>query len=366
MSKIATFREKIMFIKQNKINSLQQLAEVADIFDKSYAGPHYKWHESQQDNRFNNNKTFDTNRGYGNRQFGKTFNPEGTRHRNWGIDSSNQNNNRSQDQRQNQNRMYNNRAINALALDSRSNRQNMRCNHCSRTNHMDNECYYKPVSVQSNARNKQDGQIRNQGNQNNWMPRRNENVRYIEDQEIEGEFEQPTNQGITFNRQSEFVTENGNNQKETRVKEIEGNQKRQHSICATFVSKFPDSCEEPTGYGFINGIPSKVTRDTAASCSFVSSKWVKQENYTGENALVTFAEGDSQIRPMAVLPVDTPFFTGQLTCIVSDDAKQDLLLGNYNGSKEDKIGGCKFEKRFDDSEIKKKYDARIKMKIIKR
>ena len=104
----------------------------------------------------------------------------------------------------------------------------------------------------------------------------------------------------------------------------------------------------------------KITRDTGASCSFVSSKWVKQENYTGENALVTFAEGDSQIRPMAVLPVDTPFFTGQLTCIVSDDAKQDLLLGNYNGSKEDKIGGCKFEKRFDDSEIKKKYDARIK------
>ena len=60
MSKITTFREKIMFIKQNKINSLQQLAEVADIFDKSYAGPHYKWHEPQQKNRYNNNKTFDT------------------------------------------------------------------------------------------------------------------------------------------------------------------------------------------------------------------------------------------------------------------------------------------------------------------
>ena len=123
MSKITTFREKIMYIKQNKANSLQELAEVADIFDKSYTGPSYKWHEPQHDNRFNNSKTFDTNRELGNRHFGKTFNPEGTRHRNWGIDSSNQNNNRSQDQRQNQNRMYNNRAINALALDSRNNRQ---------------------------------------------------------------------------------------------------------------------------------------------------------------------------------------------------------------------------------------------------
>ena len=52
------------------------------------------------------------------------------------------------------------------------------------------------------------------------MPRRNENVRYMEDQEIEGDFEQPINQIITFNRQSEFITENGNNKKETRVKEI--------------------------------------------------------------------------------------------------------------------------------------------------
>ena len=105
--------------------------------------------------------------------------PEGVRHRNWGVDNSNQNNNRSQEQRQNQNRMYNNRAINALALDSRNNRETIRCNHCSRTNHTDNECYYRPVNMQSNARNGQDGQFRNQGNQNNWIPRRNENVRLV-------------------------------------------------------------------------------------------------------------------------------------------------------------------------------------------
>ena len=74
-----------------------------------------------------------------------------------------------------------------LALDSRNNRQNIRCNLCSRTNHTDSECFYKPISIQNDARNKQDGQIRNQGNQNKWMPRRSENVRYMEDQEIEGE-----------------------------------------------------------------------------------------------------------------------------------------------------------------------------------
>ena len=35
-----------------------------------------------------------------------------------------------------------------------------------------------------------------------------------------------------------------------------------------------------------------------------------------------------------------------------------MLIGNYNESKEDKIGWCKFERIFDDSEIKKAYDAR--------
>ena len=74
---------------------------------------------------------------------------------------------------------------------------------------------------------------------------------------------------------------------------------------------------------------------------------------------MTLAEGSSQIRPLAKVEVETPFFKGKLTCIVSTDAKQDLLIGNYNGNKNDKIGGCKFEKLYNDSEIKKKYDIRM-------
>ena len=60
VSKIATFREKILYIKRNKVSSLQKLAEVDEIFDKSYTGPSYKWHEPQQDSRFNNSKMPDT------------------------------------------------------------------------------------------------------------------------------------------------------------------------------------------------------------------------------------------------------------------------------------------------------------------
>ena len=68
------------------------------------------------------------------------------------------------------------------------------------------------------------------------MSRKNENVSNVEEQEI-GEFEQPINEGITFNRPIEFTTASRNEQSETGRKEIEGNDRRQHSIHATFVNK---------------------------------------------------------------------------------------------------------------------------------
>ena len=360
MSKINSFREKLMYIKQHKINSLQQLAENADIFDKSYTGPSYNGHEPQQDDRFNSNNTSDMNRGSGNRYFGKTFNPDGTRHRNWAADNSNQNSNRGQEQKQSQNRMYNSRAINAVALDKRNSRQNKKSNYCSRTNHTENQCYYKPVNMQNNSRNSQDGQFRNQGNQSNGMTRRNENVRYIDEQEIDGDFERP---GITFNRESDFPLDNGNNQKETIMKERKENNRGEYNVYATFVEGF-DNCEDSTWYGRINRIPSKIIRDTGASCSFISSKLVKKENYTGEKVTVVFAEGKSQVKPVAMVPVTTPFYTGRLKCIVSEGAKHDLLLGNYNGNQ--KIGGCQFNRLFNDRNVKEVYDKRVKSENVRK
>ena len=143
------------------------------------------------------------------------------------------------------------------------------------------------------------------------------------------------------------------------MKENEESNRRQHNVYATFIEGMPDSCEESSGYGIINGIPSKVIRDTGASCSFINSKLVRKEDYTGENVSVVLAEGKSQIKPIAIVPVRTPFFIGRLTCIVSDGAKHDLLLGNYNGNFKERIGGCQFNRTFNDKRIKDMYDQRI-------
>ena len=234
MSKITNFREKVMYIKQNKVGSIQQLAVVADRFDQSYTGPSYKWNE--QDNRLNKTRIHDTNGGLGNNHVGKSFNPDGVRHRNWRSDSSNQNNNRYQEQRQTQNRTYNNRAINALVLDNRNTRNNIKCNYCFRTNHTDNDCYYKPVNTQNNNRSRQDGQFRNQEGRNNWMSNRNEHVRYMEEQNTESN--QQGQEGITFNRDIEFTNNTAVKHRETDAMEFNEHNRLHHSICATFVDRF--------------------------------------------------------------------------------------------------------------------------------
>ena len=182
----------------------------------------------------------------------------------------------------------------------------------------------------------------------------------MEGQNIGQEYNQQGQEGITFNRSEEIQDNNIHNNRETNNTEFNEDNRQHHSVYATFVEGLPEYCEEATGYGYINGIPSRVIRDSGATRSFISSKLVKKENYTGEEVTVDLAEGRSQVRPIAVVPVDTPFFTGNLTCIVSENAKHELLIGNYNANQNEKIGGCKFNRIYDDREFKERYEKRRK------
>ena len=358
LTKIATLKHKVRFIKQSKAVSLVEIAETADLFDNSNAESNYIGND-QKENSFNRNEPQNRFRSANYNFQRKNFNPNGKEHMNCRTENkNNNNNNRNQGKRNNYNSYngnHNNRSINALALD-RSNRQNQKCSYCFRTNHADKDCYYKSMNTPNTNNNNNAKPYRNQNNQGQ---RRNEHIRYMEEQNMEAEFSQEENEGIIFNRTEEIYDNNTSNQGEVNTMQFNNQSRQHHSVCAAFVDKYIGQCEEPVGYGKVNGIAVKVVRDSGASCSFINSKLVKQENYTCENALVTLAEGSSQIRPLAKVEVDTPFFQGELTCIVSKDAKQDLLIGNYNADKKDKIGGCKYEKIYNDEQMKKDYDNRI-------
>ena len=95
-----------------------------------------------------------------------------------------------------------------------------------------------------------------------WNQRRSENVRYVNEEHINIDHKQTISDGITFNRRIDVSDEQNQKQRETRVKEIEESNRRQHSVYATFIDGFPENCEESTGYGIINGIASKIIRDS--------------------------------------------------------------------------------------------------------
>ena len=87
------------------------------------------------------------------------------KHNNWRTENENYNNNRDQGQKNNYNRDYNNRAMNALAL-NKGNRQNQKFSYCFRTNHIDKDCYYKPMNTQITNNNNNGRAYRNQNNVN--------------------------------------------------------------------------------------------------------------------------------------------------------------------------------------------------------
>ena len=144
MTKIASAKEKIIFIKQHPTTSLQELATIADLYDNSHNGANYV-KENIPVNKFNNNRPYSPYQSFRRKQ----FNPHGREHNNWKADNEfSYKNMTDQGPRYNQHRNYNNRAMSALAIDQ-NNRQNQKCSFCFRTNHTDKDCYYKPMNGQN-------------------------------------------------------------------------------------------------------------------------------------------------------------------------------------------------------------------------
>ena len=102
------------------------------------------------------------------------------------------------------------------------------------------------------------------GRDNNNV-QRNENVRWVYENEVENQgrnyYMEPNSitggDGITFNRHT--IEENEHAQQQ--VSSLHGDQ-HTYKVRAIYLEKFPVDCKESTGYGRVNDIPAKVTRDS--------------------------------------------------------------------------------------------------------
>jgi len=92
--------------------------------------------------------------------------------------------------------------------------------------------------------------------------------------------------------------------------------------------------ESPSNYNprfqvRVGSVEVVALRDTGADTVVVSSDLVSAEQYTGRKKNVSMASrGFSQICPVALVDLDTPFFTGKVEAVVMDDLVAPVLIGN--------------------------------------
>ena len=74
-------------------------------------------------------------------------------------------------------------------------------------------------------------------------------------------------------------------------------------------------------------------RDTGASIAGVRKSYVQPNQFLPQNTCVQLFDGSLKDFPTARVHVQSPFFTGEVTCCVIDSPPYDFILGNIDGTK---------------------------------
>lgn len=85
--------------------------------------------------------------------------------------------------------------------------------------------------------------------------------------------------------------------------------------------------------GYVDGKPATILRDTGCNTVLVARRLVDLDKLTGEEGYCLLADGTARKMELANLFIDTPFFRGPVSAMVSDNPIHDLLLGNIPGAR---------------------------------
>ena len=84
----------------------------------------------------------------------------------------------------------------------------------------------------------------------------------------------------------------------------------------------------PTAEGMVNGRKVEVLHDTGCTCCTV-----KRSLVIGKESYATLIAETTQKFPLAVIDVDSPFFTGETEALCMEDTLYDHVIGNIDSSK---------------------------------
>ena len=89
----------------------------------------------------------------------------------------------------------------------------------------------------------------------------------------------------------------------------------------------------PTCKGMVSDMEVSVLRDTGCSKAVVRSELVRSDQYTGQSQTCLLIDGTERHFPLALVDVDTPFFTGQVEALCMENPVYDLIIGNIDGAR---------------------------------
>ncbi|XP_055874549.1 uncharacterized protein LOC129924313 [Biomphalaria glabrata] len=83
--------------------------------------------------------------------------------------------------------------------------------------------------------------------------------------------------------------------------------------------------------GLVGNQKVEVIRDTGSTSVVVHSKFVKTHQYTGKYVAATAFNGTVSNLPIAEINITTPFYSGDVEALVTDNLPVNLLIGNIKG-----------------------------------
>jgi len=118
--------------------------------------------------------------------------------------------------------------------------------------------------------------------------------------------------------------------------------------------QFQKPSNMPLCNGQVSGTPVTVLRDTGCSSVVVKATHVRESDYTGEYKCCVLIDGTVRKYPVAVVLVETPYYTGAVDALVMENPVYELIIGNIEGVKDEDTGrGCQETYMNKEEDVKK-------------
>ena len=92
----------------------------------------------------------------------------------------------------------------------------------------------------------------------------------------------------------------------------------------------------PVLNGLVGNKVVSVLRDSGCSGVLVKQKFVNKNQYTGEFGTMIMADRSVKRYPIAIVPIQSPYFCGTVRALCPSDAVYDVIIGNIRNARDPK------------------------------